>query len=334
MSHSESHSVFQSRLTWLALAPLSIYWVFCLAGVIQFHLWSQVVNLWELDYSLVERLGYAHGLRFTLVYPIFEIAQWLGISYDRLVSIIAPPLLLTITYFSARSVAAIGPTLSREREAAVFVGISLVLIALSLFMNGRLFFAFAGSSILMWALLNWENNRDPINFCSVTIAIYLSSVSSGTLLIVVFSFYFFLVVNLVIRNPSICRRGILLSYALLLVVITPFLSMFVIKNLDFYGGGFSAIFNMLGHGYGLIILQSNLLIIISIVILATGAFYFYRNLIRRHWILVSLVMIYLAGGMFGYSTALVVLPPLLVIASRISLGMLDKVHGNGANAVS
>lgn len=315
----------RNKLVLLALIPLVIYWIACAAGLIQFHLWQQVVYMWELNLSLWEKLGYFHFLRFSLVLPIFQLSEWLGVSYDWLFSVIVPTMLFTVTYFSTRSFLRFEPELSAPRQALVVLGISLFLIGLSLFMNGRLMFAFTGSSILMWSLLSWEANHDGINFAAVASAIYLSCVSSGTFLILTFAFYFFLVVNVILRNPAVCRRSVLLSYALLLVALTPFLSLFVLKNLEYYGGGFGAIFDMLSHGYGKLLLNSNRLLIISGLALVLGLAWVFRDFIRQQWIMVSLVLIYLAGGLFGYSTALVVLPPLLVIASKMSFKLLDRL---------
>lgn len=334
MTATRPTGLFDNKLVLLALMPLAIYWVLCVAGLIQFHLWQQVVNMWQLEVGLLEKLQFAHAVRFTLVMPIFLLAEWLGVSYDWLFSIIVPALLLAVTYFSARSVVRFEPGLSPPRQALVVLGISIFLIALSFFMNGRLMFAFTGSSILMWALLGWEENRDRVNFIAVVCAIYLSSVSSGTFLILTFSFYFFLLVSVALRNPAICRRGVLLSYALLLVVLNPVLSMFVFKNLEFYGGGFGAISDMLDHGFGRLVVGSNLLLPLGGLVLLLVAAYVFRGFVRRHWILVSLVVIYLAGGLFGYSTALVVLPPVLVIASRLSLALIDRLAVPGASAVS
>lgn len=324
MKPSNTVKLMRNKLVLLALIPLLVYWIACIAGLIQFHLWQQVVYMWELNLSLWEKLGYIHSLRFSLVLPIFLFSEWLGVSYDRLFSVIVPALLFTITYFSTRSLLRIEPELSAPRQALVVLGISLVLIGLSLLMNGRLMFAFTGSSILMWSLLSWEANHDGINFAAVASAIYLSCVSSGTFLILTFSFYFFLAVNVSLRNPAVCRRSVLLSYALLLVALNPLLSMFVFKNLEYYGGGFGAIFDMLSHGYGKLLLNSNRLLLIAGLALLLGLTYVFRDFIRQQWIMVSLVVIYLAGGLFGFSTALVVLPPLLVIASKMSLRLLDR----------
>ena len=308
----------------LSVAPLLVYAIFCILGLVQFHLWSQVVFMWNSDFTFAEKFFDFHGLRYFLVYPIFQIGQWLGLPYDRVFSVIVPALIFAIAYFSTAAIACVNAPLAQPLRLLVFAGICLILIMLSLFMNGRLMFAFTGSAILTWAMLDWDNNRDRINLMAVLAALFLSSVTSGTFLIVTAAFYFFLALNVVFANPTVCRRRILVGYALLLVLLVPFLTMWLLKNVHFYGGGLAGLFNMLDHGYGMLLLQSYWLPLLAGLVALAVLVYRFRVFLRRHWILASLVAIYFAGGLFGYSTALVVLPPLLVIGASIALLLLNR----------
>jgi len=157
------------------------------------------------------------------------------------------------------------------------------------------------------------------NLLAVMVAILLSSVSQGTFLVTVASFYFFLAVGIATANPSVCCRKVLFSYSMLLALLTPYL-MIIIKNLlAIFGGGTSAIETMLFHGYGAKLLQSNFAMLVVGIVIISLLGYRYQHLILRYWILASMSFFSLAGGMFGISTALTILPPLVVAVSIATL---------------
>ena len=324
---------YRYKLRIVALVPLMVFFLLCVIGTVQFELWSQVVRFWVSDFTLYEKFTHHHGFRYFLVYPIFQLAKWLGVSYNWLFSLYVPVLISLIAYFTTHAVVGMGRHTSIEKRTIIFIGVSLFIILLSLLMNGRLMFAFTGSAILVWALLNWERNRDWINLLAIVTAFFFSSVSSGTFIVVIASFYFFLGVNVLLGTPSVCRRKILVNYALLLVLVNPFLTMVLIKNFEFYGDDFSSVMGLLSHGYGLLLLQSNLIFLAVGMIAILLLTYFFRKQIFHYWVLSSLVLIYIAGGMFGYSTALVVLPPLLVITSEIVLALFDRLTDSKINPV-
>lgn len=317
-------SLFRNKWAIVSVTPILVYAVFCILGLVEFKLWSQVTYIWEniskTDLTLERIFFDPAGIRFLLLLPFFKLSEWLGVSYDWLFSITVPFLIWLITYFSSLSIQRLYRGTSSQKKAIVFIGVSLFFISISLFMNGRLIFAFAGSSILMWSLLNWDNNQDKINLLAILAAIFLSCVSRGTFLVTIASFYFFLAVNIAIANPSIYRRKILLTYSILFVVFLPYLSTLVLSLLYHFGGGIDAIGYMLSHGYGAIVFRSHFMILLVSIFILLSLGYVYRNFLYRYWILASLMFFSLAGGMFGISTALTILPPLLVAAS---LAMLE-----------
>ncbi len=306
--------------------PLLVYTGLCILGVVQFSLWSQVAYVWDSSLTMTDMLYDYHGIRFFLVLPIFQISDWLGISYDRLFSVIVPVLIFVIALFCTESVKKLVGYWSEKRGHLVFGVISMFFIALSLLMNGRLMFAMAGSAILLCALLRWDEYRDWNNFLAVISAIVLCSVSTGTFLIVVAAFYFFVVVNIVIENPVVRRRSTVLTYAFLLIVLVPFITMLVLKIVEYFGGEIGSIVHMLDHGYGSRVMQLDLLVLsIGGLVLFSGV-YLYRKTLISYWIISSLVIFYLAGGIFGISTALIVLPPLSVVLISAIFQILLKVE--------
>lgn len=181
----------------------------------------------------------------------------------------------------------------------------------------RLMFAMAGSSILLWALLYWRSNAFWTNFFAVLAAIVLCSVSSGTFLMAIMAFYLFLTVTIMIDYPELRHRRELLIYASLLVVLMPYISMLVIKVINFFGGGISSLGNMIDHGYASVIDQGNILIVVTGVLIGVGLAIVYRQSLVKYWIVSGVVVLFLVGGIFGISTATIAIPPLLVVLSSV-----------------
>lgn len=313
----------------LSVTPLLVYEIICLFGLVQFRLWSQVNVFWSGNDPWAEIIFHYHGIRYMLVYPLFKLSEWTGLSPDYLFTITAPLLILLVAWFATRSVQTLGGNLSPTKRVVVFAGISTFFILLSLFMNGRLLFAMAGMSILLWTLLDWNFNRDLISLCSILAAFLLCSVSTGTFLVAITAFYTFIGVNLVLRNPAVRRRRILLYYAVLLVLLTPHVSALVFKVFDYFGGGIDAMLKMLGHGYGLLLIHGNLAIPLAGCLVLAGLFFVSRKLLARYWILSGLIIFCLAGGMFGISTAMIVLPLLMVVFSLIALELVERLRIKG-----
>ncbi|MGI9316187.1 MAG: hypothetical protein ACR2QW_02545 [bacterium] len=140
-------------------------------------------------------------------------------------------------------------------------------------------------------------------------------------------------VNIAAANPLVRRRKILFTYTGLLVLLTPYLVIQIQQLLAFFGSGISAIVQMLGHGYGASLLQSNFAILLLGIILVSLLGYRYRHLILRYWILVSLIFFPLAGGLFGISTASLILPPLVVTISVAALEFRAWVEGRNMKII-
>lgn len=308
----------------ISVVPLFIYAVLCFLGLVRFELWSQVIYIWESDFSPSEILSDYHGIRYLLVFPIFQLSHWLGVSYNWIFSITVPGIIFLIAWFATQSTQKLCGSGSSSRRSLVFGGISMAFILLSLVMNGRLMFAMGGSSILLWALLCWQSNSFRVNFLAVLAAIVLCSVSSGTFLMSIVAFYLFLIVTVMTDYPELRHRKELLFYALLLVVLMPNVTMLVAKLIEYFGGGMSGLGNIISHGYGPIIAQWNPVILMIGGLAVLGFAYLYRKLIARYWIVFSMVVLFLIGGIFGISTATIALPPLLVVISSVILKGLVK----------
>ncbi|MGI9316185.1 MAG: hypothetical protein ACR2QW_02535 [bacterium] len=308
--------------------PLIIYTLLCLMGLVRFELWSQVIYIWDSDFSLSEILSDYHGIRYLLVFPIFQLSHWLGVSYNWIFSIVVPGIIFLIAWFATQSTQKLCGSGSSFRRSLVFASISIAFILLSLLMNGRLIFAMGGSSILLWALLSWHSNSVRVNFLAVLAAIVLCSVSSGAFLITIMAFYIFLTITLMIDYPELNSRTELMIYALLLVVLMPHVTMLVAKLVEFFGGGMSSLGNMASHGYSALIAHWPPVLMTIGGMIVLGLVYRYREIVARYWVVSSLIVLYLAGGIFGIATATVAFPPLLVVLSSVILKSFVKADNN------
>ena len=82
------------------------------------------------------------------------------------------------------------------------------------------------------------------------------------------------------------------------------------KNLDFFGGGFSGLFNMFSHGAGVMFFESNLLFLIFIVFSIFSA---YKIFFKQSDVTKVLFTMACFGGVFGFSVLTLTLPFLLLL---------------------
>ena len=75
--------------------------------------------------------------------------------------------------------------------------------------------------------------------------------SSGTFVLSVFLVCIFLLFNIFLSRSEFSKSfWLLIIFLLFMVLIFPLLEVLVSKNLDYYGGGITGLYNMLSHGLG------------------------------------------------------------------------------------
>jgi hypothetical protein len=295
---------------------------------LKFHLWGQVTYLWNSGASPGDLLLHPHGMRYFLVLPYFKLADWFNISYNWVFSISIPMLILIITTLIVRAVGKINGGLSANNVCMLIVAVSVFFMILSLFMNGRIMFSITGSAILIYLFVVWnEKNFFGILFLSLA-AIFLTSVSSGTLLVSVLSFYIVLIVKCfkfserINKKQRIKNLKIFFVFAGLFLLAFPLIEIIVMKNVNFYGGGFDGAINMLSHGIGAILLNIEMDLLVLIIFNSVLAFLLLLMLFlcyRRMLAPMYLIGVSVAGGLFGVSTIIMLLPPLMVLACYMAL---------------
>jgi hypothetical protein len=211
----------------------------------------------------------------------------------------------------------------RWRWHAGRAGVFAVFVGLSLFMNGRLSFAFLGMAILLLVLvrrgLDGIGNVRTILWFPVIL--WLASVSSGTFAVALGTMIVYPVTLLFARFPSV-RMGDALLLAPLAVgtlALSPLSLLFLRKNVDFYGGGIKGFFNMLNHGPGRMIylIGPEVLTPLALLGLLLGGFVAAVVLTRRRAVAPPTVAVALAVsvGVFGYSTLMMALPGMVLLLS-------------------
>ena len=315
-------------------------------GVIQFSLWDQVADLWTAQVDIFGALDHAHGLRYLLVYPVYIISDWVGIDPDLAYSVAAGMMTLGTAHLVA---ATIGRLRGSEHQTwGVTLVVGALFITVSLFMNGRIVPAMLGISLLLHLLVKWEiqTPRWSSAIAQILFAFLLVSVSSGTFIVALLVFYNWLVYHTIslVRQKEFHKREamLLLTSGLFLALIAPLTLALFEKNLSFFGNGLEGAFDMLSHGIGSFIsgidVFVGILLFMVAIALITGSQFAMRSfgLVRLP---IYFTLVGSVGGLFGYSTLTMSLPPLVVLgvlsANRLALrGGATLIDGQGRDAPS
>ena len=158
---------------------------------------------------------------------------------------------------------------------------------------------------------------------AILISFVLCSVSSGTLFVAVISLYVFLIMQF-FKFRSKKNTMLFITFFCALIFSLPLLALLLAKNIDFYGGGIDGLINMLSHGAGFIFLKVSIEMLW--LLLAASAFFlaimlillpYYRNILTPTY----MTGVSICGGMFGFSTMMMMIPPFIVIACVLFLKM-------------
>lgn len=314
-----SYAIIQFRASTLMnkyILPVILFIVFYtlfLLRVHEFTLWSQVNILWDEKYPLSDLLIHPHGLRYFLVFPIFKLSEIINVEVDFLFSIIA------IFMISLYSLIIVNTALIFQRPnliSLVFVFILICFVFLNV--NGRGVFSFLGSSIFIYVAY-CDAKMGKFYFLSFC-AFLLSSVSSGTLSVFLVWFSLFW---LFFRHKSAFEKTIggFLIFSFFYFIF-DFVSLFVNKNIDYFGGGFIGVIHMLSHGVGAFFFLNHqvvYLILLNLVVLLFLIFLLsfllgIQKLKRKGWMTVVFLSSGLFFGLFGFTTALYSLPLIMILS--------------------
>ena len=305
--------------TWLyvLIGVFLLFELFVLCRTIEYSLWQQVDYLWNTEYATALPALKNHFLRYWLVLPIYWASSISGYSTSILFSVLVPVIIGTATLFIHKTKSN-RPCVGVD-DVLVFVALSL----LSLAMNGRMIFVFLGTAILIYCTVTMitRSTCTKKNSALVCMSLWLMAVSSGTLAVA----YVYVLLFLIF---SVARKSIRCSISQVFVISTILLFFgaevikFVVKNLAFYGEGVEAVAEIPLHGAGKY-MGSTLGLVTAMACCLAAVFV----LLKAKKVLVtcsgSLLLLGLAGGVFGLSTLTSTVVPVIVVvlhSAKVPLG--------------
>lgn len=224
-----------------------------IVGYLDYQIWSQVEYLSQIPFEeFNSSAALLHAPRLFVVMPSYLLAERLSVETNAIYSLYVV-LLASATAWVWIIIQKIVVVKSRNRNFIwVFPFILLH------FINGRFAFALFGLSLLLLSiiLIKLKRLRFGLALPLLSTGMLYSSVSSG-----VFSVAFMLLFLELYRE----RKNFLMSESFFQYLLRStfiflftsslfyFLFFFMLKNLDFYGGGFEGLFGMISHGFGLVL---------------------------------------------------------------------------------
>ncbi|MEQ6341930.1 MAG: hypothetical protein M3A44_09830 [Gammaproteobacteria bacterium] len=312
------------RALWWFMVALYISWVWM--GFVEFEIWPQVLELWGRETDITDLILHPHGLRYALVLPIFLLSDLTGFSTNWLFS----QLVALLIIFIAVNVTDTARMLLHSRKSwGLLITASAFFMVLSGFMHGRIAFALMGMALLLHTMVAWDHRLLGSSELTarVLLAFFLASVSSGTFIVVIITFYGWwccrILGSLGQGRLSVRDWRVFLLFGMAMLMMLPLLDKLMMKNLDFYGDGFDGLWDMLTHGAGIIFhIADWVVVVLSLVVLAL--FIMFAVVLGAFFPIVRLpayaTVISLVGGMFGYSTLVMAIPPVMM------LGMVSFEH--------
>jgi len=308
-----------------ALVAMVIAAIATLSGAKIFKSWDQVNLLWESGADPFEMIGNTHLPRYLVSYPGFLLEDaWPGIGFSLYIC-----LFFSLNVVLLRLIALV----YRGRPPSLLAYFVFVFIQLA--MNGRGVIAWSGWLVCMLICLRVSAGYSLPAFYRVglmAVSAFLSSVTSGVYITVMFAF----AIVLPWRLPS---RSNLLGSSILFVLAVPLFSSLlnhlhesINKNLLFYGGGWSGLLTMASHGFGGFFEGGFTIFLLSAAAVSVS---FLAILVRASYgvkftTLERLIGIASIGGLFGFTVFTLSIPPLLLqfFVAPSNSGFLLRRHSS------
>jgi len=204
------------------------------------------------------------------------------------------------------------------RAFAVGLGFAVLVAAIATQMNGRLIPAHIGIGVIILGLARIVMNghvgiREGL---LLAIGVVLSHMTTGTGLV---AFAVLVAGVALIISLRIERSRMLGLLWVLSVLFGPLLFGDLLKNLDYYGGGFGAFVTMLDHGPGIFLRRQPWVVplaLFAVLVVLAVVWRFRARLAaipRALWPEALAVPVTGVGGLYGFSTLSMGLPPLLIL---------------------
>lgn len=278
-------------------------------GVIEFSIWSQVLYVHETEWGSFSISSYYHVPRYFVVYPsfyfyelfpFFVLDKWFSIyvvfAFIFSVNLLSSSLVkLSDGFFSALNL----------KKNHVYFFILIAMFPILFLINGRGVFGILSASILLY-LYSYKNQMSVIKVLIVSfLVLFFSSVSSGFFIIAFSSLLMLFIYKIKIYSKKIIFTGFF-------IIVFAYFSMDIVsyifsKNINFYGGGWSGFYNMLNHGFGKFFLGKDLFFLVQVFLILLFSIInfiliFQLPFIKRHFYLLSVILITFIVGVFGYTS--------------------------------
>lgn len=299
-----------SLLIWILVLFSGI--VASFIGLKTFEAWPQVIDLWEAEVSPLFLVGHPHFFRFLVAYPGFLIEEKLpnfGFS-------------IYVTCFFASNVTLWRrlSLLCQDRRPPAWAW--AVFLLAHMFMNGRGVIAWTAWLIcaILCVRLSRRESGGMTHLLLLALTCWLAAVSTGVFIVTVVSLFVFYVQGrrrAVHRSKTSLLLSILLGVPLFTIVADYFWDSLQ-KNLEFYGGGLAGVFNMLRHGLGVVLFESNAILVLVIFLVGLALILLtFLGMHGKRWTPVQkLIFFAFCGGVFGFTVLTLVIPLGLIYLMR------------------
>lgn len=271
--------------------------------IIDFEPWAQVVDLYSYHAPLYLLADHPHLYRYIITYPGLYLSEFYG---EQMFS-------MYVSLFFAISALFFTITIAGARQAFVVAGV-IAMAIVHAFMNGRGAISWCGWLIAIYVITRpTEGKGSPFFIVLVSFALLASSVSSGTFAVT------FSALAIEAARRIFFYRSVAYSLYLApsLYLFYGYFALSFEKNLDYYRIGKSnPVINMLSHGLGGLIAGSSALLLVVLLIGILSPFLIHALSRRLTTAELIILLVPIAGGMFGYTTLTLAIPSIIIIASR------------------
>lgn len=299
------------------------------SGVKLFLPWDQVTEMHSFNIHPFLLAGHPHFYRYLVTYP--------GFLLDNIFSA-ETGFSIYVSFFFALNAYLWARVYIRIHHTPPPLALLLIFIAIHFSMNGRGVFAWTAWLLAMEVCISIHEKRfKPIRgLLIVFFSLWLASVSTGVF-IVVFSIMTLFTLRCIqfrnaFRNFSWIHAVALATALVLIYAASQYFVSAIIKNVDYYGGGWGGVISMLDHGLGrytfnpvVIVLVFNIIIVFSIVFLFILK---NRNLDTP---VTYFIAAPLMGGLFGITVLTLVIPALLLRGVKTPDFIKTGLRSTGVN---
>lgn len=310
------------------LVSFSFVLLVCLIwNIVSFNFIPQALYLYDINPNVYYWFaqGHLHAIRLFLAYPGVLLSTFFELDLNLGFGIYVVVLFEIMMFIVLRIMGELNIGQKFFRYLA-----SLFLLALAYVMNGRIVFSFVGVMILVY--IDFLHRRGEIGILTLhfftVIGFVLSSVSSGTMLLISIYILIETILRLKYIKSAIQKRKYILSLFLMFLpvaaVIVPYLEKMLMKNVRYFGGGLTGVISLIQHGLGKIFFVNSvwflcLVLVLGIMVFFVNMIVFWKKYVQTQNEYISLYLLINLGmyGIFvGISTGMIALIPLFLIVCK------------------